>query len=103
MKRLFNRHFEWIALTTGLILMAAMNPYVDNGASWCLIEMAGINFCPGEGLGHSVALLVRGNYFQAIEANMMGPLAILIISSRVFYLLHNIYLKRNDNQIIKNG
>ena len=103
MKRLFNKHFEWIALSLGLILMATLNPYIDNGSSWCLFETAGITYCPGDGLGHSVAFFVRGDYLRAIEANIMGPVAILIISSRVLYLLHSIYLKRNDNQIIEHG
>lgn len=103
MKRLFDKHFEWIALAVGLTLMAAMNPYVDNGSSWCLFETLGISYCPGDGLGHSVAFLVRGDYIRAFEANMMGPAAVLVISSRVLYLLHSIYFKRNNNQITKNG
>lgn len=103
MKRLFNKHFEWVALTLGLILMAAMNPYVDNGSSWCLLETIGFTYCPGDGLGHSIAYIVRGDYLRAVEANMVGPLAVLVISSRVLYLLSGIYLKRNNNQITGHG
>lgn len=94
-KQFFNKHFEWMALTLGLVLMAAMNPYVDNGASWCLFDQLGITLCPGEGLGHSIAYFVRGDFSHAMQANVMGPVAILIITGRVFYLLHTIYLKKH--------
>lgn len=103
MKRLFNRHFEWSALTLGIIVMASMNPYINNGASWCLFELSGITFCPGEGLGHSVAFLFRGDYMNAMEANFMGPVAVAVIISRVFYIWHNYFLKENDKLIYNNG
>lgn len=103
MKRLFNRHFEWIALLLGLTAMAVMNPYIDNGTSWCLFESLGITFCPGDGLGHSVAYLFRGDYILAVEANFMGPGAVAVIVSRVLYLLHCNFLKRNNKLTDNNG
>ncbi len=103
MKRLFNRHFEWIALSLGLTAMAVMNPYIGNGTSWCLFESLGITFCPGDGLGHSVAYLFRGDYILAIEANLMGPAAVAVIISRVLYLVNSNIFKRNDKLIYNNG
>jgi hypothetical protein len=103
MKRLFNRHFEWIALSIGLVLMAIMNPYTDYASTWCLFENVGINFCPGEGLGHSIAFFVRGEYASAMEANFMGPAALFIIISRILYRLKEIYFKGNDKSLEYNG
>lgn len=103
MKRLFKRHFEWIAFSLGLTAMAVMNPYIENGISWCLFESLGITFCPGNGLGHSIALLFRGDYIRAIEANFMGPVAVAVIVLRVLYLLHSAIFKRNDKLIYNNG
>ena len=93
MKKLFNKHFEWLALSTGLLLMALMNPYTDYASTWCLFEKVGITFCPGEGLGHSIAFLARGDYQSAIKANVMGPFALVIIISRIFYIINDIYSK----------
>ncbi|NGP76468.1 DUF2752 domain-containing protein [Balneolaceae bacterium YR4-1] len=99
MKKLFNRHFEWGALSVGLLLMALMNPYTDYESSWCLFEKIGITFCPGEGLGHSIAFLARGEYMNSLEANIMGPFALIIISSRIIYLLNNKFFKRNKKSL----
>jgi|SRR5699024_1011807 len=99
-KPFFNNHFEWIALSVGLLVMALMNPYTQNGAGWCIYERLGISFCPGDGLGHSIAFLFRGDFFRAWHANVMGPFAVVIIFSRVAYLFkQNVWTKSsNDNQ-----
>lgn len=99
MKKLFNEHFEWVALSVGLLLMAVMNPYTDYEATWCLFENIGITFCPGEGLGHSIAFMVRGEYISSIEANIMGPFALIILISRIVYLINNTFFKRNKKSI----
>lgn len=96
MKKIVNRHFEWVALSLGLLLMAMMNPYTESGFTLCLFENIGITFCPGDGLGHSIAFLVRGEYASAMEANFMGPAAVLVIISRILYRLHDLFLKRNN-------
>ena len=103
MRKIFNRHFEWVALSLGLGLMAVMNPYTTSGFTLCLFENVGITFCPGEGLGHSIAFLVRGEYTSAIEANFMGPAAMVIIFARILYLLHDLFFKRNIKSSEYNG
>lgn len=80
-----------------------MNPYADNGFSWCLFEIIGLNLCPGEGLGHSIAFLFRGDYQNAIEANLAGPLAVLVIVSRVLFLLRKLLTNKNENLIEEDG
>lgn len=86
-KQFFQHHFEWLALAAGLLAMALMNPYESQGASWCLLEWAGLNYCPGEGLGHSIAYSVRGDFSNAMNAHIMGPAAIIILAGRIAYLL----------------
>ncbi len=90
----FNRHFEWAALATGLLLMALMNPYADQGASWCLLEWAGVPFCPGEGLGHSIAFIFRGDWHSAMRANVLGPFAILVLVGRIGTLLKRNFMEK---------
>lgn len=87
------KHFEWIAFLAGLLLLAGMNPYIETGPSLCPYDWLGIPFCPGDGLGHSIAFAFRGDIYNAVEANVLGPLAIAIISGRILYLLYNHFIK----------
>lgn len=90
-RQLFNRHFEWMALSAGVIVMALMNPYTTQGPGWCLFERIGIPFCPGDGLGHSIAFIFRGDLSSALEANILGPFALIVILMRITVLLKKIF------------
>jgi hypothetical protein len=83
----FFLHFEWLALTGLLVAAAAINPY-SPGASFCLFDAAGIEYCPGEGLGRSIAHLFRGNFYESVQAHPVGFAAVLIIMIRVGSILH---------------
>ena len=100
-KQFLQTNFEWLALAAALLLIAVMNPYVDNGTSWCLLELAQFPYCPGEGLGHSIAYTVRGDLPNAISANMMGPPAIIIILARIGFLLKKKFYY-TSNQTLEN-
>lgn len=88
-KHIFTNYFEIVVFSVGLLLMALMDPTTDYKSSWCLYEMAGINFCPGEGLGHSIAYTFRGNIHKAMEANILGPLSVIILTVRIGTLVRN--------------
>lgn len=77
----------------GLMLMATMNPYVE-GVSLCLLEALGFTFCPGEGLGHSIAFLFRGEFSESLEANLMGPVVVIGLSARIFTIWKNLIQKQ---------
>ncbi len=97
-KRFFRHHFEWAALTAAGLVMALMNPYIDNGLTWCLFERAGLPFCPGEGLGHSIAFVFRGDFENAFQANVLGPFALIVLGGRILYLIkQNLF---NKNQVL---
>ena len=91
--KLIHRHSEWVVFFIGLLLMATMNPYVD-GTSLCLFETLGLKYCPGEGLGHSIAFLFRGEYKAALEANLMGPLVVVGLSTRIITIWKNLIQKQ---------
>lgn len=83
----FNRHFEWCILLIALITVALMNPYIDQGSSLCIFDWMGISFCPGDGLAHSIAFTARGDFHNALKANLLGPFTILIVGIRIITLL----------------
>jgi len=85
----FKNYFEIAAFSAGLALLAFMDPSSVSGPSLCLFEQLGITFCPGEGLGHSIAYTLDGDMYNALQANVLGPFAIIILSSRIGYLMYN--------------
>ena len=93
-------HMEWVAFLTGLILMATMDPFTT-GPSFCIVEQLGFNYCPGEGLGHSIAFLFRGDFEASLQANLLGPLAVIILSLRIMGIWKALLTRRNNNQLIE--
>lgn len=86
LQKLFKDYFEIAAFSTGLLLLAFMDPEAARGPSFCLFKQLGLSFCPGNELGHSVAYIFRGDISNALQSNILGPAAILILSSRIVYL-----------------
>ncbi|MEX2462709.1 MAG: DUF2752 domain-containing protein [Balneolaceae bacterium] len=94
----FFLHFEWVALTTGLLLMALLDPFSD-AESLCILSRLGFEYCPGCGLGTSVSHIFRGEFFASIQANPVGLFAVLIIPARVVSIFHRNYnYKKRTNK-----
>ena len=93
--KLIKPHVEWVAFLSGLILMATMNPSTD-GFSFCLFDAVGLDICIGDGLGHSIAYLFRGDFSSALEANFMGPVAVIVLTSRIIHIWKYLFFKKND-------
>lgn len=87
LKKIFFLHFEWVILSTGLLLMAFLDPF-SSSESYCVIDRLGFNFCPGCGLGKSIAHTFRGDLHASLEAHPAGIFAILIIVGRILSIFH---------------
>jgi hypothetical protein len=85
--KLFFLHFEWVALM-GLLLMAALINLESTGISFCIFDRVGFSFCPGEGIGRSIAFAFRGSFVESVNAHPAGLPAILIIITRVGSILY---------------
>jgi hypothetical protein len=85
-----HKHLEWIVFSVGLILLGTMNPEVS-GTSFCVFDLLGFSFCPGEGLGHSIAYTFRGDFSSAFHAHLAGPAAVVILLLRILYIWKNLY------------
>lgn len=88
--KLINRHSEWFVFLIGLILMASINPY-EQGTTWCLFEHFGFPFCPGEGLGHSIAFFARGELVNSFETHLAGPFVVVGLIYRILFIWKNLY------------
>ncbi|NBC66301.1 MAG: DUF2752 domain-containing protein [Bacteroidetes bacterium] len=81
-KYYFFFHFEWIALLSGLILVAVLDPFSQT-ASICPIDRMGFDFCPGCGLGRSVGFAARGELTASLQSHPLGLFAIVVIFIRI--------------------
>jgi hypothetical protein len=82
-KALFKRSntelFIWIA---ALIMLAFLNP--DAGeVSLCPFKFLGFHYCPGCGLGRSIALLFRGRFSDSFSMHPLGFFAVAVIGYRI--------------------
>lgn len=100
--RFINRHLEWFVFSLGILLLALMNPE-NSGTSFCLFELAGIDFCPGDGLGHSISYTFRGELKEAFQAHFAGPIALLILTSRIVYIWRNLINEHFNTKEEQNG
>jgi len=89
--KFLSNHLEIPVLGGGLILLAFMDPAV-NSLSFCLFDLTGFDFCPGKGLGHSIAYTLNGDFNEALNAHFMGPAAIVIIITRIVFLIYKQFL-----------
>lgn len=94
-KHYFKSYFEITAFSLGLLLLALMNPETATGPGLCLLENLGSPYCPGDGLGHSISFIFRGEFNNALEANMLGPFSLVVLSGRIFYLFTQNCLNQN--------
>jgi len=93
-----NPHIEWLVFLTGLILMATLDPTVQ-GTSLCLFDFIGIESCPGDGLGHSIAWFFRGEFDNALQANLFGPFAVIILSLRILQIWKDLINNKTTTKI----
>lgn len=80
-----HKHLEWFTFGAGLLFLGLMNPETT-GVSLCLFDFVGIDVCPGEGLGHSIAYTLRGDITAALQSHLAGPLAVVVLGLRILFI-----------------
>lgn len=84
-----NIPLELICWTSALILLGLAEPVYPqqgNHFSLCPLAAAGLEWCPGCGLGRSVTLFLHGEWQAGFSQHWLGMAAILIISGRIYVL-----------------
>jgi len=80
-------HLEAYFWILSLVLLAFTNPEAESHYSLCLFKNLGIDFCPGCGLGHSIAFFFNGRFVESWNSHPLGFLAIIILIFRAYKLL----------------
>lgn len=78
---------ETAAWILGMLLLAGLEPAGDHLFSLCPVSWVWQGGCPGCGLGHSIAYLLRGELALSWQAHPLGVPVLLLLSWRVTGLL----------------
>lgn len=77
--------------TAALVALACTDPAAEGWLSLCPLDALGVAWCPGCGLGHSIAYLVRAEWALALQAHPLGPVALLALAGRIGALTYNAF------------
>lgn len=66
--------------------------------SLCVFRWLGWEHCPGCGLGHSIAFLLRGDLASSFHSHPLGPFALAILLHRIGVLSIRMYQKLKSPQ-----
>ncbi|UEG53025.1 DUF2752 domain-containing protein [Mucilaginibacter daejeonensis] len=84
---LLKKNIELIFWTAAILALAAADPSAQPHYTICVFKLAGINWCPGCGLGHSISWLLHGDIAASLKAHWLGIPALAIIFWRTGQLL----------------
>jgi len=90
------RHSELVAWTTGLLLLALADP-TKHHFTLCIWHHLGFDFCPGCGLGRSVAYLFRLDLVASWQQHPLGIFAIIVLFVRIKQLLTSLFHERSHS------
>jgi len=93
---MFKRYYSKIPLeaiiwTTSLIVLAFYNPSTDTHFSLCPLYNLGFTFCPGCGLGKSIAFFFHGNIRASLSTHPLGIISVCILTARIVQQTQNYY------------
>jgi len=88
--KFFWSNFELFFWVGALIALFFLEP-VGEHFSLCPLKNMGIEHCPGCGLGHSVHYALHFQFNRAIMQHPLGLLAIVLLFSRIYQLIKNIF------------
>ena len=80
---------EALIWLSALIYLSIINPYEPKHINLCLFSLAGIENCPGCGLGRSIAMIFRGDLLGSFESHPLGIPALIFILKRVYQIIRN--------------
>ncbi|WP_090628105.1 DUF2752 domain-containing protein [Parapedobacter indicus] len=85
-KQLFQKlPIEWMCWLMALILLYFSDPH-NHHFTLCPLENMGLDWCPGCGLGRSIALLMQGEIGASFAMHWLGIPTFFIIIHRIYRL-----------------
>ncbi|MDN5201319.1 DUF2752 domain-containing protein [Fulvivirgaceae bacterium BMA10] len=89
--------FIWLI---GLICLAFFYPGTNAHFTLCFFHHLGFEFCPGCGLGRSIAYFLHGEISRSLYEHPLGIMAFLVLCFRIIQLFKQSF---NHHYFKKNG
>ncbi len=86
--RHIRRNSEALIWIIAIVALATMEP-TEAHVSLCPLANLGWDFCPGCGLGHSIAFIFRGEIIASFNAHPLGLPALIMLLYRIVTLVVN--------------
>ena len=90
---------EAIFWLSAFIYLTYINPYTPKHLDFCLFSLAGIDNCPGCGLGKSISMIFHGDFIGSFDAHPLGIPAIILIFRRIYKLIKNRILLNKEMEV----
>jgi hypothetical protein len=86
---------ELVFWIVALILLASSNPYQQH-FTLCPLANLGFDWCPGCGIGRSIAAIFRGDLVASFKFHWFGVPALTIIAYRIYQLTKQLINKEKN-------
>jgi hypothetical protein len=90
--------FEAIFWIAAIVYLACLAPLSGEHFTICPLHLLGIEWCPGCGLGRSIAHLFRGNIEHSLQSHILGIFALGILVHRIVTLIINAKKSREQQK-----
>jgi len=85
------KHQEALIWVAALVALALLDPTTQH-ASICPLSLMELDFCPGCGLGHSIAYMFRGEFALSFQTHPLGMFAAFMLTYRIVNLTYKNFL-----------
>ena len=96
LRSLFSKYFELCFWISALIALGFSNPSLETHFTLCPLKLLGLSWCPGCGLGHSIAFLLHGDIVNSWHAHWLGIPALAMILYRIYDLIQQRFFGKYD-------
>jgi hypothetical protein len=83
----FLKYFELVFWIAALIALGICDPSSARHFTLCPLKLIGITWCPGCGIGHSIAWLLHGDIRKSFQSHWLGIPALFMIIYRIADLI----------------
>jgi len=83
----YYKYFELTFWISALIALGISDPTLASHYTLCPLKLMGITWCPGCGLGHSIAFLLHGDVRDSFHSHWFGVPALVTIVYRIVDLI----------------
>lgn len=80
---------EALIWTSALIALTFVDPSRADHVTICPIAWLGFDFCPGCGLGRSIAWLFHGSLSDSLRTHPLGVVTLAVLVHRIYRLSNN--------------